>query len=370
MELRDQLAELKASEAALKEKVNSLTATREDLEKQAAMVFRNIGSQLLAESRKSMTEEGKAGIGTLLEPLKLQIKTLNDDLDKYQTRQNENSARFDERLKSLTEANARITQEAERLTNALTTSSKVQGDWGENVLQRVLDLSGLQDGVHYVSQVTRDESGQQLSNDEGSRLRPDFLLKMPGDKVLVIDSKVSLTAFLDYVNTADEKEREQALKRHLASVKNHVNELAAKDYARHIKSAADFVLMFMPSEPAYLAAMQHDKDLWQYAYSRKVVIVSPTHFLSVAQLLMQLWAHDKQSRNVEAIAKEVTALLKKLDGFENDLQKVEKNLESTQNAIQAARTKYEGKGGVKSRADKIRALSGLKKIEQDDKEQA
>lgn len=361
-QLTERITEAVAREAALNEKLKGMTATREELAKQTFLVFKNAAGQLLDESRKTMTEESKTGIGALLEPLKQQIKSLNDDLDKYQERQNDNSARFDERLKKLTEANTRITEEAARLSNALVGNNKIQGDWGENVLQRVLDLSGLQEGVHYKSQATRDDDGKVLANDDGERLRPDFLLYMPDGKMLVVDSKVSLTAFVEYVNANDDNNREEALKRHIASVKAQVDLLASKDYAQHISKAADFVLMFMPSEPAYIAAMQGNKDLWQYAYSKRVVIVSPTHFLSVAQLLMQLWSHDRQSRNVEEIGKQVTAMMKKFDAFVGDLERVEKCVDDTKKAIGAAWTKFDGKGGLRSKSDKIKSLTGIKQL--------
>ena len=349
--------------AALETKLESVTRTREQLEQDSRQAFKIVAGELLDLSRKAMNEEGKESLGQLLAPLREQITGLNKELKDYQQKQDLNSQLFDKEIKKMQDANRQISQEATRLSNALISNNKIQGDWGEGVLKRILDLSGLQENVHYQMQVTRDDDDKVITNDEGAMLRPDFTLFMPDGKRLIIDSKVSLTAFVSYVNATDPEEQQRFLNDHKTSVRTQIDLLAKKDYVKHVKNSVDFALMFIPSEPAYLAAMQGNQDLWEYAYGKRVVVVSPTHLLSVAQLLMQLWSRDKQNKNAEAIAKEVMKLIDKLDAFNSDLDKIQNGINTMQTTFDNAKKKLEGKGGVISKGEKIKQLAGLKNVE-------
>ena len=359
-ELDDVKDALDRDKAGLQAKLDAMTRTREQLEEESRSTFKLVAAELLNHSRKAINEEGKASLGVLLTPLKEQIDGLNKELKEYQHKQDVNSQLFGKELQKMVEANKEISQEATRLSNALVSNNKIQGDWGEGVLKRILDLSGLEEGINYQIQVTRDSGGNVITNDEGAMLRPDFALFMPDGKSLIIDSKVSLTAFVDYANATSPELQQQALKQHIASVKAQVDLLAKKEYTTQVNNATDFALMFIPSEPAYLAAMQGNQQLWEYAYSKHVVIVSPTHLLSVAQLLMQLWSRDKQSKNTEAIAKEVMKLMDKIDSFYSDLDKIQNGINAMQNTFDNAKRKLEGKGGILSKSTKIKQLAGLK----------
>ena len=354
---------LDREKATLEARLDAVTRTREQLEEESRSTFKLVAAELLNHSRKAMNEEGKTSLGQLLTPLREQIDGLNKELKEYQHKQDVNSQLFGKELEKMVAANKEITQEASRLSNALVSNNKIQGDWGEGVLKRILDLSGLEEGVHYQVQVTRNSDGSVITNDEGAMLRPDFTLFMPDGKNLIIDSKVSLTAFVDYANATSAEEQEQSLKQHIASVKAQVDLLAKKEYTKQVNNATDFALMFIPSEPAYLAAMQGNQQLWEYAYSKHVVIVSPTHLLSVAQLLMQLWSRDKQSKNTEAIAKEVMKLIDKVDAFYTDLEKIQNGINAMQNTYDSAKRKLEGKGGILSKSARIKELAGLKASE-------
>ena len=354
---------LDREKATLEARLYAVTRTREQLEEESRSTFKLVAAELLNHSRKAMNEEGKTSLGQLLTPLREQIDGLNKELKEYQHKQDVNSQLFGKELEKMVAANKEITQEASRLSNALVSNNKIQGDWGEGVLKRILDLSGLEEGVHYQVQVTRNSDGSVITNDEGAMLRPDFTLFMPDGKNLIIDSKVSLTAFVDYANATSAEEQEQSLKQHIASVKAQVDLLAKKEYTKQVNNATDFALMFIPSEPAYLAAMQGNQQLWEYAYSKHVVIVSPTHLLSVAQLLMQLWSRDKQSKNTEAIAKEVMKLMDKVDAFYTDLEKIQNGINAMQNTYDSAKRKLEGKGGILSKSARIKELAGLKASE-------
>ena len=359
-ELDDLKDSLDRDKAALTTRLETVTRTREQLEEEARGTFKLIASELLNHSRKTMNEEGKTSLGQLLTPLKEQIDGLNKELKQYQEKQDLNTKYFGRELDKMIAANNEITQEASRLSNALVSNNKIQGDWGEGVLKRILDLSGLKQDVHYQVQVTRDSQGNVIRNDEGAMLRPDVTLFMPDGKNLIIDSKVSLTAFVDYVNATSPEAQQQALKDHVASVKAQVDLLAKKEYTTQVKNTADFALMFIPNEPAYLTAMQGNQQLWEYAYHKHVVIVSPTHLLSVAQLLMQLWSRDKQNKNAEAIAKEVMKLMDKLNGFTADLDKIQNGIDAMQKNYNNAMTKLSGKGGIVAKGNTIKELAGLK----------
>ena len=359
-ELDDLKDSLDRDKAALTTRLEAVTRTREQLEEEARGTFKLIASELLNHSRKTMNEEGKTSLGQLLTPLKEQIDGLNKELKQYQEKQDLNTKYFGRELDKMIAANNEITQEASRLSNALVSNNKIQGDWGEGVLKRILDLSGLKQDVHYQVQVTRDSQGNVIRNDEGAMLRPDVTLFMPDGKNLIIDSKVSLTAFVDYVNATTPEAQQQALKDHVASVRAQVDLLAKKEYTTQVKNTADFALMFIPNEPAYLTAMQGNQQLWEYAYHKHVVIVSPTHRLSVAQLLMQLWSRDKQNKNAEAIAKEVMKLMDKLNGFTADLDKIQNGIDAMQKNYNNAMTKLTGKGGIVAKGNTIKELAGLK----------
>ena len=359
-----QLDDLKDSldrdKTELQTKLDAVTRTREQLEEESRSTFKLVAAELLNHSRKTMNEEGKLSLGQLLTPLKEQIDGLNKELKQYQEKQDVNTKFFGKELEKMVAANKEITQEATKLSNALVSNNKIQGDWGEGVLKRILDLSGLKEDIHYQIQVTRDDQGNVIRNDDGGMLRPDVTLFMPDGKNLIIDSKVSLTAFVNYVNANSAEEQQQALKEHVASVKAQVDLLAKKEYTTQVKNAADFALMFIPNEPAYLTAMQGNQQLWEYAYSKHVVIVSPTHLLSVAQLLMQLWSRDKQNKNAESIAKEVMKLMTKLDAFNEDLGKIQNGIDAMQKTYKNAMTKLTGKGGIISKGNTIKELAGLK----------
>lgn len=340
----------------MQEQVRGLGEEQRRLKEDSRLVFKDVAQQLLADQRRSMREENTAHLNEVVKPLKENLDSLRRTIDSYKTEQVSYASALKQQIKDLSDMNRNIGQEAKELTLALRGDSKAQGDWGEMVLKQILDLSGLQEGVNYETQMTRDTDGRVLKGEDGGRLRPDVVFFMPDSKRLVIDSKTSLTAYIDYVNATDEAARAEALKRHLASVRKHVDELAGKKY-QDIKDSADFVMMFVPNEPAYMLAMSGDATLWEYAYKRQVVIVSPTHLISVVKLISQLWARDRQSKNAMAIADEAGKMYDKLVGFIADMDQVGKALDSAQKAhAEALKKLSEGRGNLVTRATKIREL--------------
>lgn len=350
------LLQAREQSARMQEQVRILGEEQKRLKEDSRLVFKDVAQQLLAEQSRSMREANDARMAEIVKPLKENLETLKRSIDGYKTEQVSYAAALKQQIKDLSDMNRNIGQEAKELTLALRGDSKVQGDWGEMMLKQILDMSGLQEGVNYETQMTREADGTVLKSEEGSRLRPDVVFFMPDNKRLVIDSKVSLTAYVDYVNADDDTVRNEALKRHIASVKKHVDELAAKKY-QQIKDSADFVMMFVPNEPAYMLAMSNDALLWEYAYKRQVVMVSPTHLISVVKLISQLWARDRQSKNAIAIADEAGKMYDKLVGFMADMESVGKAIENAQKAHGDALKKLsEGKGNLVGRAQKVKEL--------------
>lgn len=350
------LLQAREQSARMQEQVRILGEEQQRLKEDSRLVFKDVAQQLLAEQSRSMREANDARMDEIVKPLKENLESLKRSIDGYKTEQVSYAAALKQQIKDLSDMNRNIGQEAKELTLALRGDSKVQGDWGEMMLKQILDLSGLQEGVNYETQMTREADGSVLKGEEGNRLRPDVVFFMPDNKRLVIDSKVSLTAYIDYVNADDDAARNEALKRHLASVRKHVDELATKKY-QQIKDSADFVMMFVPNEPAYMLAMSSDDSLWEYAYKRQVVMVSPTHLISVVKLISQLWARDRQSKNAIAIADEAGKMYDKLVGFIADMESVGKAIENAQKAHGDALKKLsEGKGNLVGRAQKVKEL--------------
>ena len=304
-----------------------------------------------------MKDANEQRLNDILNPFKNNLDALRATIEAYKSQQGRDTAALQQQIKDLSDVNRSVGKEARELTQALRGDSKVQGDWGELVLKQILDLSGLEEGVNYELQATRDGNGEILKNDQGARLRPDVIFNLPEGKRLVIDSKVSLTAYTDYVNADGEQQRQEALKRHMASVRKHVDELGQKTYQRWVKDSADFVMMFIPNEPAYLLAMSADNDLWAYAFQRQVVIVSPTHLISVVRLIDQLWSRDRQTKNALEIAQEAGKMYDKMAAFVADLQSADKALHSAQKAYDDAWKKLSnGTGNLLGRAQKIKAM--------------
>ncbi len=351
------LLQARETNARLGEQVRILGQEQTRLRDQSLLVFKDAASQLLSQQGHAMKDANEQRLNDILNPFKNNLDALKATIEAYKSQQGRDTAALQQQIKDLSDVNRSIGKEARELTEALRGDSKVQGDWGELVLKQILDLSGLEEGVNYELQATRDGNGEILKNDQGARLRPDVIFNLPEGKRLVIDSKVSLTAYTDYVNADGEQQRQEALKRHLASVRKHVDELDGKSYQRWVKDSADFVMMFIPNEPAYLLAMSADNDLWAYAFQRQVVIVSPTHLISVVRLIDQLWSRDRQTKNALEIAQEAGKMYDKMAAFVADLQSADKALHSAQKAYDDAWKKLSnGTGNLLGRAQKIKAM--------------
>ena len=314
--------ELEAERRLLAERVHS----QQEMEKMMREQFRVLAGDVLGEQSRLFKVENRESMDMILKPFKDNITEFRARVENIFSHQNEQSGVLKNELQRLLELNQRITTETTNLTNALRGNSKVQGDWGEVILETILEKSNLIRGIHYNTQLN-------VKDEQGRNLRPDVVLNLPNDKQVVIDSKVSLTAYVNYVGAENEAERRAAMAAHIASVRQHVKELGAKSYQQLMQSP-DFVIMFIPNEPAFLDALKEDNTIWQDAYEKKVVISSPTNLFALLKIVDDLWRREEQNKNRENIVKLGVKLYEQLVAFSS-------SLEGVGGALAQAQTKYD-----------------------------
>lgn len=329
----------------------------EALRQEMMLQFNVLASDVLKRNSESLKEANSEQIDALLRPLKENIESFKKTISEGYVKETSSRKLLEVQIERLVKLNETIGEEARNLTSALKGNSKVQGDWGEMILETLLENAGLERGINFETQLTRDSGGNVLKNDEGKLLRPDVLIKLPDNHSIIVDSKVSLTAFVDYCNAEDENVRIVAGKKHLQSVYAHIDELYAKMYQNNLKGAADYVMMFIPNESAYIAAVQLDINLWKYAYERGVIIVSPTHLFSVMSIVSQLWRQDKQNRNAMMIAERGGKLYDKLVLFMDSFEKVGKSIDDAMTSYNKSFNQLRtGKGNVLRQAEDMKNL--------------
>lgn len=302
--------QLEAERQSVADKVRS----QEDMEKALREQFRNLAGDVLQEQSRRFKENNTESMNMILKPLKDNIADFRLRMEGIFSHQTEQSGALKNELKRLMELNAQITTETTNLTNALKGNSKVQGDWGEVILQTILEKSNLIKGVHYDTQLN-------VKDEEGNNLRPDVVMYLPGEKQIIIDSKVSLTAYVNYVAAESDAAARAAMAAHVASVRQHVKELGSKQYQQYMQSP-DFVIMFVPNEPAFLDALKEDNTIWSDAYEKKVIVSSPTNLFALLKIVADLWQRDEQTKNQEKIIKCGTTLYEQLVAFEDELLNV------------------------------------------------
>ena len=330
----------------------------EELQTKFKIEFENLANKILEEKSGKFTEQNKKNLDEILNPLKDKIQQFERKVEETHKKDIEDRASIQERIKNLIETSNQISEDAKNLTRALKGDSKTQGNWGELILENILERSGLvKDREYFVQQSLKDE--------EGSRFQPDVLVKYPGDRSVVIDSKVSLTAYEKFVASDDDDEQEKRLNEHLVSIKNHIKELNEKNYQNLYQlKTLDFVMMFVPIEPSYLIAIQKDPDLWNYAYEKRILLISPTNLIAALKMIASMWRQEYQSQNVLEIARQSGALYDKFVGFVSDLQDIGNKLASTKKAYDAALNKIStGKGNLITTAQKIKDLGAKTKKE-------
>ena len=351
-QLQRQATLAEAENNTLLDKLQTQKRDIDELHKKFALEFENIANKILETNSEKITTVNRKNIGEVLNPLREKIELFEKKVEDTYRQGLKDQTDLRAELKKLYELNARISEEAGNLTKALKGDVKKQGNWGEVVLERILERSGLNEGPQGFRRQFSDIT------DDGKRIQPDIVIDLPDNKHIIIDSKVSLVAYEKAVNAADEKERLQAVKEHLLSLKTHIKGLSEKHYqtARQLNSP-DFVLLFIPVEASFGLAVQEDHELFSFAWDQKVVLVSPSTLLATLRTIASVWQQENQTRNAIEIARQGGALYDKFVGFVADLEKIGKNISATQNSYTDAMNKLQtGSGNLVSRVENLRKL--------------
>ena len=327
--------------------------------------FKNLAEKILAEKSADFEKNGKMQLDALIAPLKVKFDEFKVNAEAARRQTNENNIKLAEQIQIMLQSSREIRDEANNLARALRSDNKLQGNWGEMILDEILVSSGLIENVHYQRQATlTDDDSKALHNEENHQtMRPDVMVNYPDGKVVIVDSKVSLSAYVDYVNSESEEARTEAMNRHLRSVKSHVDELVRKNYSSYVKrsqrEAVEFVIMFMPNEGAYELAMRQEVKLWQDAFSRKVLIVSPVNLMALLQLIHLAWKRYDQERNQLAIIDSAGVLLDRLYGFYKDFDDIGNKLAAANEVYNKAADRLRGSNGKHSVVKKGEELKAL-----------
>ncbi|MBQ4914833.1 DNA recombination protein RmuC [Maribacter sp. MMG018] len=327
----------------------------EKLQEKFTKEFENLANKILEEKSLKFTERNEKNIKNILTPLNEKIQLFEKKVEESQKENISIHSALKEQLLNLQTQNLKITQEAENLTKALKGDSKMQGNWGELVLERVLEKSGLEKDREYSVQ-------QSFTREDGSRVLPDVIINLPDGKKMIVDSKVSLTDYERYVNSEDEL-REKFLKDHINSLRKHVDQLSSKKYEDlYEMESPDFVLMFVPIEPAFAIAVNNDNTLYNKAFEKNIVIVTPSTLLATLRTIDSMWNNEKQQRNAIEIARQAGALYDKFEGFVTDLTKVGKKMDEAKNEYKGAMNKLvEGRGNIVTSIEKLKKMGAKAK---------
>ncbi len=343
-------AQLDAQQVQSIEKIALLNDAKDQLSNQ----FKVLANSIFEEKSRQFNEQNQSSLDNILNPLKTKLHEFQGKVEEVYVQEGKERSALAQQVKQLMALNQQLSSDAHNLTNALKGQAKTQGNWGEFILERVLENAGLIKGDHYKTQ-------ESHTREDGSRAQPDVIVYLPEGKHLVIDSKVSIVAYNDYANSDDEAIKNLALKRHIDSIKTHIAQLSSKNYhdLYQLKSL-DFVIMFIPIEPAFMLAVTQDNDIWQQAWTKNVLLVSPSTLLFVVRTISHLWRQEQQTQNAQDIAKRGGQLYDKLVGFVADLEEVGKRLQQAQKSYDDAFGKFaNGQGNVIAQAQKLKSL-GIK----------
>jgi len=350
--LNSNLSSLQADYDNLQEKLAEQKGEIEELQEKFIKEFENLANKIFEEKSSKFTEQNKTNLKEILDPLKERISEFQNKVEETNKESIDRNAALRQQLSSLKEMNLQMSQDAQNLTNALKGEVKTMGNWGEMILERILEISGLEKDREYIIQ-------ESVTTEDGKRLQPDVIVRLPDKKNIIIDSKVSLLAYEKYTSLDDEKEKQIALKEHISSIRSHLKNLSSKGYQNlYQNESLDFVLMFIPIEGAFALALQNDNSLYNYAFGEmNIIIVSPTTLLATLRTIENIWKQEHQSRNVIEIAKQSGALYDKFVGFVDDLIDIGNRMDQAKNSYEGAMNKLKnGRGNLIGRAENIKQL--------------
>ncbi|UFH30951.1 DNA recombination protein RmuC [Chryseobacterium sp. C-71] len=360
----DLLNDLKAEFAKVSAENTFLKDQKEEtkrIQEEGKLQFENLANKILEEKTEKFTNLNQTNLKNILDPFQERITDLKNKVNEVYEKENKERFSLGEKVKELSLLNQQISEDAKKLTRALKGESKTQGNWGEMILESILEKSGLVKGREYFleHELKDDDNKALFSEFSGKKMRPDAVVKYPDERNVIIDSKVSLTAFTELVDETDSDIYQIKVNQHLSSIKTHISQLSQKAYDDYGKSL-DFVMMFIPSEPAYIAAMQADQNLWNFAYEKRILLLNPSNLITSLKLIADLWKREYQNRNSMEIAERGAKLYDKFVGFVENLEKVGKNLNSARSVYDDAfKQLYSGNDNLVIQTQKLKAL-GIK----------
>ncbi len=359
--INNKLASEIANNKALREKLETQKTEMELVMKKFNLEFENIANKILDTKTEKFTELNKTNLSAILEPLGKNIAEFKQKVEDVYIKESKERFSLGEKVKELADLNQKISEDAQNLTKALKGEAKTQGDWGEMILEHILEMSGLRkDHEYFMQEQLRDEYGNPLRSDsEDKKMRPDAVIKYPDNRSVIIDSKVSLNSFLRYLEAGDLESQQAELQNHVKAIKNHIDSLSKKGYDDYSNSL-DFVMMFIPSEPAYIAAMQGNSGLWEYAYKRRILLMNPTNMITSLKLIVDLWKREYQNQNAMKIAERGAKMFDKFVGFVSNLEDIGVQLDKAKKKYSDAHKQLiSGNDNLLGQAKKLKEL-GLK----------
>ena len=354
-------SELTAQNEGLHQSLETQKEEIKKIQEEGKLQFENLANKILEEKTEKFTTVNQNNLKNILEPFQEKINDLKNKVNEAYEKENKERFSLAEKVKELALLNQQISEDAKKLTKALKGESKTQGNWGEMILESILEKSGLVKGREYfLEHELRDEDNKALFSEfSGKKMRPDAVVKYPDERNVIIDSKVSLTAFTELVDETDSDIYQIKVNQHLSSIKTHISQLSQKAYDDYGKSL-DFVMMFIPSEPAYIAAMQADQNLWNFAYEKRILLLNPSNLITSLKLIADLWKREYQNRNSMEIADRGAKLYDKFAGFVENLEKVGKNLDQAKNVYtDAFKQLSTGNDNLIAQTQKLKSL-GIK----------
>ena len=357
---KNNLIAIKSELSAQNENLQKLLDTQKEeivkIQEEAKLQFENLANKILEEKTLKFTEQNQQNLKNILNPLQEKITDFEKKVENTHKESIDFHAALRQQILGLKEMNLQMSKETLNLTKALKGDSKIQGNWGELVLERVLEKSGLEKGREY-------EIQKSFTTEEGNRVQPDVIINLPDGKKMIVDSKVSLTAYEKYMNEEDDEQKSSFLKEHVNSLKRHVEQLGSKNY-QHLyqMESPDFVLLFIPIEPAFAIALNEDTQLYNKAFERNIVIVTPSTLLATLRTIDSMWTNQKQQENAYEIARQAGALYDKFDGFVTDLVKIGKKMDEAKTEYEGAMNKLvDGKGNLITSVQKLKIMGAKAK---------